>query len=325
MSNYNTPKKLHNPKSHSPGVYIPCWLLQVSSELISHPAKILYGRLAQWSNSLGVVYRSQKQLSAEIGVHFRTIERHLKELRDVGLINTYQAEAGGVNYFEFYDHPWMYEELKPELSYSNEPPQTPSAPIRQPLRKDAATPSAEQRYKNIIEIKKDNNYIPDSKKSGKAKSFSNYQDDERFMRFYNEYPKKVDPRDAHKAFKAIVGNDDELLEQIISDLKIRKQKHSQWSDKQYIKYPAVYLRKGEYLGEIINEADNKAEHRAKLQQEAQERVKAQEIAFRKKHEIEKINQQNKKDDGKVYKRVLSQAASSALHALRGKTSLNFQQ
>src|SRR5690606_38324640 len=91
---------------------------------------------------------------------------------------------------------------------------------------------------NIMNNRSNNiNNIPDSEKSGKSKKVKDYEKDERFMRFYSEYPKKIDPKDAWKAFKSIVGNDDDLLEQIIQDIRNRKQNHSQWQDKKYIKYP----------------------------------------------------------------------------------------
>lgn len=110
-------RKLHNPKSHAPAVYIPCWLIQVSSNLLSSSAKILYGRLSQWSTTKGTVHRSIAQLCQEVGMSPRTLERTLKELRDVELIGTYQAEAGGVNHYQFYDHPWMYEPINDHLVY----------------------------------------------------------------------------------------------------------------------------------------------------------------------------------------------------------------
>jgi hypothetical protein len=100
--------KYYNPKSTLPGACIPLWLLQVPRKELSFGAKMLYGRLIQWTNEKGKVYRYAPQLSQEIGTTVRNIERYLKELRDVELIGTYQTTAGGVNNFEFYDHEWMH-------------------------------------------------------------------------------------------------------------------------------------------------------------------------------------------------------------------------
>lgn len=110
-------KRLHNPKSHAPAVYIPCWLIQIPHSELSYGAKILYGRLAQWSNTKGTVYRSSIQLSKELGMGTRTIERFISELKDCKLIGTYHPQAGGLNHFEFYDHEWMHQELTNELNY----------------------------------------------------------------------------------------------------------------------------------------------------------------------------------------------------------------
>jgi len=112
--------KLHNPKSHAPAVYIPCWLIQVSIKLLSNGAKILYGRLSQWANSNGTVYRSIPQLAEELGCSERSIEEYLRELKNVSLIGTFHPQAGGVNHYEFYDHPWMHEPIKEQLVYKQD-------------------------------------------------------------------------------------------------------------------------------------------------------------------------------------------------------------
>ncbi|HAT1964774.1 TPA: hypothetical protein I8Z55_000385 [Legionella pneumophila] len=128
----------------------------------------------------------------------------------------------------------------------------------------------------------------DKTKTPRVKN-KDYPKDERFMRFYNEYPRKVDPHDAYKAFKTIVGDDDLLLEQIISDIKQRKQHHEPWKDKKYIKYPAAYLRKGEYLSEVLNEKAELEEKRKLLNLENEKRMKAQEEASRRKEAQEREN------------------------------------
>lgn len=113
----NSGKTLHNPKSNVPALYVPCWLSQVHKKLLTCGAKLVYGRLAQWSTSTGDVFRSVPQLSIEVGLPERNIERHIKELKDVGLIGTYHPQAGGVNHFHFYDHEWMHIPICQELCY----------------------------------------------------------------------------------------------------------------------------------------------------------------------------------------------------------------
>lgn len=145
----------HNPKAYSPALYIPCWLSQVPTQLISNSAKILYGRLAQWSNENGDVYRSATQLSQEIGATVRNVERYLKELRGAGLIGTFQPQSGGVNHFEFYEHEWMHLPIKEQLAYKssdNDPPSKVSVP---PV-KSVGTPPSKVSDINIKEIKTNN-------------------------------------------------------------------------------------------------------------------------------------------------------------------------
>lgn len=144
-SNTTESKKLHNPKSHAPAVFIPCWLIQVPHKLLSYGAKLLYGRLAQWSNINGDVFRSAPQLSKELGMGVRTVEKFIKELKDVGLIETYHPQAGGLNHFRFFDHEWMHNKLVEEL----DPPHNHTAPTAQPC----GTPPHNHADINIKEIK----------------------------------------------------------------------------------------------------------------------------------------------------------------------------
>ncbi|MFB1501482.1 helix-turn-helix domain-containing protein [Thiocapsa sp. N5-Cardenillas] len=149
-------KKIHNPKSNAPAVYIPCWLIQVSVRLLSSNAKILYGRLCQWSNESGTVFRSAPQLAEEIGTSTRQIEHHLKELRDVGLIGTFQPQAGGLNHFRFYDHEWMHEPINKHLAYKIPPPdktKNPPTDLSVPPDRFVGTPPTDLSGINKKEIK----------------------------------------------------------------------------------------------------------------------------------------------------------------------------
>lgn len=148
-SNTTQSKKLHNPKSHAPAVFIPCWLIQVPHKLLSFGAKLLYGRLAQWSNTNGDVFRSAPQLSKELGMGVRTVEKFIKELKNTGLIETYHPQAGGQNHFRFFDHEWMHNKLVEEL----DPPNNHAVPPAQPC----GTPPNNRADINIKEIKKENN------------------------------------------------------------------------------------------------------------------------------------------------------------------------
>ncbi|MFO3233035.1 hypothetical protein QPW83_15175, partial [Legionella pneumophila] len=147
--------------------------------------------------------------------------------------------------------------------------------------------------KNESEKTNNKHLDKDKTKPHRAKN-KDYSKDDRFMRFYNEYPRKVDPHDAYKAFKSIVGDDDLLLEQIIADIKQRKQHHEPWKDKKYIKYPAAYLRKGEYLSEVLNDKAELEEKRRLMNLENEKRMKAQEEASRRKEAQERANKNHPK-------------------------------
>ncbi len=293
-------KKLHNPKSQSPAVYIPCWLIQVSTKCISNNSKIVYGRLAQWSNETGKVYRSAPQLSEEVGMHVRVVERSLKELRDVGLIGTFQTIAGGSNNFEFYDHKWMHEDINSNLIYKSNPPTETSVPPD----KFVGTPPTETSVSNIKEIKtnkKDLKTLVDSS-SATNKKQRDYEKDKNFMSFYSVYPRKEKPKDAWKAFKSLKP-DQELLLKIIEDVKLRAEKHTQWRDKQFIPLPASYLRADSFMGEILDLEEDKKQKNISIELESIKRIAEQEriSQINREHELNKHRQYNQ--DGFAFREI----------------------
>ncbi len=119
--------------------------------------------------------------------------------------------------------------------------------------------------------------IVDFEKSTTKKSKNkDYKKDERFMRFYNAYPRKEKPRDAWKAFQSIVGNDDALLEKIMEDLEKRIINHTPWSDPQYIGLPASYLRSATFDGEIFDLNAINQQKKIRTEQESKTRMAQQE-------------------------------------------------
>ena len=61
---------------------------------------------------------------------------------------------------------------------------------------------------------------------------------EMFESFWNEYPKKVNKKNAEKSFMKIKNLDDELFKKIITKLEEHKKI---WKDKQFIPYPSTWL------------------------------------------------------------------------------------
>lgn len=120
--------KLYNPKVNSNSLDTPSWLIQIPIKLLSLGAKFVYGRISKWCDDDGTCYRSIPCLSQELGMCESSIEKYLKELKDKKLIGTFHPQAGGVNHYEFYEHPWMKEPIVKELCYKNDPPYKHTAP-----------------------------------------------------------------------------------------------------------------------------------------------------------------------------------------------------
>jgi hypothetical protein len=235
-------RKLCNPRANAPAVYIPCWLSQVSIKLLSHGAKICYGRLSQWANSKGIVYRSCNQLAAEIGVSLASIEKYLKELRDQELIGTFQVEAGGVNHYEFYDHPWMHEPINEHLSYNDVPPD-----------KSGGTPRNIRGYPpedltGLNKRNKKNTKPPISPKGDVAvDNFSEQGAQEPFEEFWRIYPNKKGKKPAKDRWKR--RNLDDKLPLILSKLKQQVTEDDSWK-RGFIPNPLTYINQERWDDEI---------------------------------------------------------------------------
>jgi DNA-binding transcriptional ArsR family regulator len=181
-ANQNKSNKLKiNPKSHDIGAVLYCWLLQIPSSQLSERAKILYSRLVKWCGVNGIVYRSIKQLSEEVGMSPKAVERTLKELREVKLIGTYRIEEGGVNHYEFYDHEWMHVELNKNLEYPSYP-QPPEVP---PLKIEGNPPSKLRVPPLKIEGHK---YIKNNKNKKSKNTFSSSKVVDNFSRSKSKLP-----------------------------------------------------------------------------------------------------------------------------------------
>lgn len=86
----------------------------------------------------------------------------------------------------------------------------------------------------LTTTKNDKNDKNDKKKK------KEYPPDPNFDKFWEVYPKKVAKMDARKAWEEL-SPDDDLVQKIISAVK-RQRDWPQWRDKQYIPYPATWLR-----------------------------------------------------------------------------------
>ncbi len=256
---------------------------------------------------------SNSRLEKDTGYDRHTICENKQQLLEKGLISYTGEKKGRTKSIDVIrlNYVTPREGLDPEVHYASsvEMPiarntRNLASSVEMPTAKQWANAHTEPTMVEPIISSKD---IPVSSKTGSKKVIKDYGKDERFMRFYNAYPKKEDPRDAWKAFKSIIGDDDALLEKVINDIQLRKSTHSKWQDKQFIKYPAVYLRKGEYLGEIYNEAKENEEKDRIKKEENEKRLAAQEELSRKNAEYERNKQDNYDKDGKAYRDVTRKA------------------
>ncbi len=164
-------------------------------------------------------------------------------------------------------------------------------------------------HHNIKNLNKENNIntIADSSNTASetkvlSKTKKNYKDDERFMRFYSIYPKKVQPRDAYKAFCALKP-DDAMLDAIIEDVNQRKLHVQSWSDLQFIPYPATYLRSGEFESEIVKSEEERERKRIQNDLERKKRDAEQDRMNRKTIEYEQNKHARHNQDAIAFRKI----------------------
>jgi DNA-binding transcriptional MocR family regulator len=86
------------------GSLVPEWL-ERRQEV--HPiGKLLYGRLMRYAGQDGKAFPRQATLASDIGVTTSTVQKHLKKLKDLGLIRVRQRGLNGPNEYFFLTHPW---------------------------------------------------------------------------------------------------------------------------------------------------------------------------------------------------------------------------
>ncbi len=93
---------------------------------------------------------------------------------------------------------------------------------------------------------------------------------ERFLKFYELYPKKVKKKDTEKWFLKNKP-DEELFNKIMEGLK-KHLKSKQWKDKQYIPYPTTWLN-GERWNDEVKIEETEEERIKRLEKEIEEAKK----------------------------------------------------
>lgn len=91
-------------------VHLPNWLLRIPETKLSYAAKILYGFMANMSDSTGIFRINKLNFEEEIGMSEENFEKRLKELISSKLIACRSAYE-----YHFYSHEWMEGKYNEEI------------------------------------------------------------------------------------------------------------------------------------------------------------------------------------------------------------------
>lgn len=110
-----------NPARKYEGILVPQWLLKRSASEICHGTKLCYAQLLSHGRS-GQCFPRLKILADELGVTCRQIQRYLKKLIDLKLIEI-QENVGHSNNYHILLHKWMFDDCadvqsKKEIPFS---------------------------------------------------------------------------------------------------------------------------------------------------------------------------------------------------------------
>lgn len=276
----------------------------------SHTCALLLNQIIFWSSKKtdGWFYKSYDEWLAELLLTKKQVMAYAKKLEDMGVIERKLKKVKGAPncWYRAIDCEIIGLLQKVTIESDKKSQTGKVTKGNKPYTEEYIT--EDYLHKEPKTLGDSTNTPTDITPSSKIKD---YEKDERFMRFYNAYPKKVKPRDAWKAFKNIVGKNDQLLLKILVDLKERSTRHSQWQEKQYIPYPATYLRSADYDSEIINEAQEAERKRQESKTQAEQRLANQESLSKQRRDMERINNESKHNDAFAMRGVAESTHPSA--------------
>lgn len=226
--------------------------------------KLILLSLADRAGESGECWPSIKRIEVDTNLNRKTIVENRQELLAMGLIKYTgffygkQKQIPGMRLT--YVHP---REGKIDLETADNFTNTENGHGKKFTSTENGTgTSTENGTLNLKEEPTNIKHIKDLAGSTNT-AIKNYEDDLRFMAFYDLYPRKAKPKDAWKAFKALKP-DDSLLFHILENVKVRIEKDAQWQHKQFIPYPATFLRSEQYKADILYIADAKTKKPARM-------------------------------------------------------------
>ena len=173
-------------------------------------AKLLYGEITALCNEKGFCWASNDYFARLYGVSKGSISSWIGQLAKMKYISIQLIYREGSKeilnrYIKLFEYPMQ------EILY---------------------TPISENLKDNITSLNNTNNNIPTPKEK---------REDERFLIFYQNYPRKVGKKKARMAFNKVM-KEGETLDSILSKLKTyEKQIERDKTEEKYIKHPASFL------------------------------------------------------------------------------------
>lgn len=177
---------------------------------ITPNAKLLYGEITALCNDKGYCWASNEYFATLYGVSKGSISSWIGQLSKAGYISLQMIYRDGSKeilhrYIRLFDDPI------PEI---------------------LDTPIPEILKDNITSLNNTDNSIPTPKQK---------REDERFLIFYQNYPRKVGKKKAREKFNKVI-KEGETLDSILSKLKVyEKQLERDKTEEKYIKHPASFL------------------------------------------------------------------------------------
>jgi len=222
-------------------------------EELTANAKLLYGEITALCNEKGYCWASDTYFTELYKVSKASIQNWLKILEEKGYITREILYEEGTKKIK---QRYIKIETNPIQKNLN----TYTKNFEYPIQKILNTPI----QKNLIE---NNTYINNTiNNTYELKEI--YK--ERFLKFYELYPKKVKKKDTEKWFLKNKP-DEELFNSIIEGLE-KHLKSKQWKNKQYIPYPTTWLN-GERWNDEVEIEETEEERLKRLEKEIEEAKK----------------------------------------------------
>jgi len=184
----------------------------------------------------------EKELQSRFGKGREFISDRLKDLTALGFINKicHRDSSGKITHWETILKNHITGNPSSGVDFTtireNQNQVKPESGFHPPLSNNRVL---------VIKESASNKPLSDSKKSP-----DEYRDNNLFMQFYQNYPRKEKPKEAYKAFLKLNATD-EFVNMMLNDLVNRQANNWLGRDRSKIPHPSTYLNQHEWEGEIF--------------------------------------------------------------------------